>query len=47
LVIPGRISFIAGQPYFWKVDARVDWDRWEGSEFIEFRLSTAQPDGSL
>lgn len=46
LVIPGRISFIAGQPYFWKVDARVDWDRWEGSEFIEFRLSAAQPDGS-
>ncbi len=44
LVIPGSIGFVTGRPYFWKVEARVDWDRWEGSEFVEFRLSTPPTD---
>ena len=36
-VIPAR-RIETGRQYFWRVRARVGWDRWVSSEFVEFSL---------
>lgn len=41
---PATPSLIPGQVYFWRVRARVGWDRWAESALEEFRLhDTASP----
>ena len=41
LVSGGPTRLEPGRPYFWRVRARVGWDRWLSSEFAEFT-----PDGT-
>lgn len=36
----GRLE--VGRKYFWRVRARIDWDRWVSSDFAEFTLRAAR-----
>lgn len=38
-VLPDSVRLTAGQPYLWKVEARVGFDRWVASELVEFRIA--------
>jgi CHAT domain-containing protein len=38
--IPDSVPIRAEQSYLWKVEARVGWDRWVSSDFVDFRLLT-------
>ena len=35
-VPPATVALRAGQPYFWRVEARTGFDRWAASDLIEF-----------
>lgn len=36
LATPPDLGLEPGEPYFWKVEARTDWDRWWSSDLTEF-----------
>jgi hypothetical protein len=37
-VLPDSVPLAHQQPYLWKVEARIGWDRWSTSSLAEFRL---------
>lgn len=37
--LPDSVALADGAPYFWKVEARTDFDRWAASELVEFTIS--------
>lgn len=39
--LPESLRLEGGVPYYWKVDARVDWERWLKSTVAEFELPPA------
>jgi len=41
--LPEAVIVVPGHSYYWKVDARVGWDRWVGSDLAEFTLSDMRP----
>jgi hypothetical protein len=36
--LPDSVRLSAPATYFWKVEAQTEWQRWAGSELVEFRL---------
>jgi hypothetical protein len=38
LSLPDSVRLSAPATYFWKVEAQTDWQRWAGSDLVEFRL---------
>jgi hypothetical protein len=38
VAIGAGVRLIAGAVYYWKVEARTDWNRWTASELIEIRI---------
>jgi hypothetical protein len=40
VVLPDSIALASGASYFWKVEARIDFDRWSESGLAEFTLMT-------
>lgn len=38
VAFPPHVRLEPGQPYFWRVSARVAWDTWESSHLVEFSL---------
>ena len=43
-MLPHTVTLNRGSRYFWKVRARVGWDRWVESELTEFSVSEPQRD---
>lgn len=41
--LPDSVSLVPGQPYLWKVDARVGFDRWAASDLVEFSIGGGTP----
>ena len=41
VALPESLRLEGGVPYYWKVDARVDWERWLKSTVAEFELPPA------
>jgi hypothetical protein len=39
VAFPDSITLVPGASYLWKVDARIDFDRWAASELTEFRVA--------
>lgn len=39
LVAPAGTELRQGSQYYWKVAARVGWDRWVNSELVQFRIT--------
>lgn len=39
IVLPDSVVIARGETYWWKVDARVDFDRWTSSKLIEFSVA--------
>ncbi len=39
--LPESLRLEGGVPYYWKVDARVDWQRWLRSDVAEFQIPPA------
>jgi len=39
VALPDSVALVSGQPYLWKVEARIGWDRWAASELVEFRVA--------
>lgn len=46
--VPTGLDLGPGAPFFWKVDARIAWDRWIKSEVVEFAIEPvdAAPEAS-
>lgn len=42
-VLPDSILLVPGGTYLWKVEARVDWDRWSSSEVVPFSIAGGTP----
>lgn len=40
-VVPDSIRLELRQPYFWKMEAQTEWNRWVASELIEFSVAPA------
>ncbi len=40
VLLPESVELTAGVSYFWKVDARVGFERWLKSDVVEFRLAS-------
>jgi hypothetical protein len=38
VTIPATVHLNVEAPYYWKVEARSDWDRWAASELVEIRI---------
>ena len=36
--LPDSVRLAVPGTYFWKVEAQTEWERWAGSELVEFRL---------
>ncbi len=47
LAAPEGTDLDAGASFFWKVDARIGWDRWIKSGVVEFTIEAADPPGGL
>lgn len=47
LAAPEGADLDAGASFFWKVDARIGWDRWIKSEVVEFTIEAAHPAGEI
>ncbi len=47
LVAPEGVDLDLGASFFWKVDARIGWDRWIKSEVVEFAIEAAGPAGEV
>ena len=43
LIPPAATQFAAGSRYYWKVAARVGWDRWVNSDLREFKIEGREP----
>lgn len=41
--VPDSVRLVAGTPYLWKVEARIGFDRWTGSELVTFTIARAPP----
>jgi hypothetical protein len=39
LALPDSIGLVAGQAYWWKVEARIGRDRWVASDLVDFTIS--------
>jgi hypothetical protein len=39
VLFPDSVALVPGTSYLWKVDARTGFDRWTGSDLVEFRLA--------
>jgi hypothetical protein len=39
VLFPDSVLLVPGAAYLWKVDARTGFDRWAGSELVEFRVA--------
>jgi hypothetical protein len=42
-VLPGSIRLREGASYFWKVEAQTGWNRWVGSDLVQFSLGRTRP----
>jgi putative zinc finger protein len=42
-LLPDSVHLQRGRRYLWKVEAQTSWDRWVGSEFVEFSIGPPQP----
>lgn len=40
--VPDTVRLLPGRTYLWKVEARTDFDRWVGSELVEFSIAGAR-----
>jgi hypothetical protein len=40
--LPDSVELTPGRRYLWKVEARTDFDRWVGSELVEFSIAGAR-----
>jgi hypothetical protein len=38
VALPATVHLVAGATYYWKVEARTDWNRWTASDMIEIRI---------
>jgi hypothetical protein len=38
LALPVAVKLAPGSKYYWKVEAQTEWQRWAGSDLVEFRL---------
>jgi hypothetical protein len=38
VILPRGIGLTQGATYYWKVEARTDWNRWTSSELVEVRI---------
>lgn len=38
IALPDSVALESGQPYLWRVEARVGWDVWESSDMTQFQL---------
>lgn len=43
LVLPDTVVIAPGQTYWWRVDARVGFDRWTSSTLVEFSIAPDAP----
>jgi hypothetical protein len=43
VVLPDSVELVSGRRYLWKVEARTGFDRWVGSELVEFVLAGTRP----
>jgi len=43
LTLPDTVRAVPGETYWWKVDARLGFDRWVGSSLIEFSVEVVSP----
>lgn len=43
VVLPDRSRLKKGGSYFWKVEAQTGWNRWVGSDLVEFSLRSPRP----
>jgi anti-sigma factor RsiW len=41
--LPESIRLQTGASYFWKIEAQTGWNRWVGSDLIEFSLGPLRP----
>jgi Putative zinc-finger len=41
--LPASIRLQRGASYFWKIEAQTGWNRWAGSDLIEFSLGPLRP----
>lgn len=39
VLFPDSVALVPGASYLWKVDARTGFDRWSGSELVEFSVA--------
>ncbi len=47
LAAPDGIDLDLGASFFWKIDARVGWDRWIKSKVVEFAIEAVGPAGEV
>lgn len=38
--LPDSVGLVPGERYLWKVEARLEFDRWTASELVEFHVAT-------
>ena len=38
VALPEAVKLLPGAVYYWKVEARTDWNRWTASDMIEIRI---------
>jgi len=43
VVLPDSVRLDVSQPYLWKVQSRMGWDRWTASALVEFTIARAPP----
>jgi hypothetical protein len=43
IVLPDTVALVARVPYFWRVEAQIDWRRWTAADMVEFRLARGEP----
>jgi hypothetical protein len=39
VTVPDSVTLAPGRPYLWKVEAGTGWDRWAGSELVQFSIT--------
>ncbi len=38
VALPETVKLVSGAAYYWKVEARTDWNRWTASDMVEIRI---------
>ena len=38
VALPANVHLVSGATYYWKVEARTDWNRWTSSDMVEIRI---------